>query len=213
LSGTLTLLGPCILQTGRVVFPFQYSLPTEALPCTFVASHGRIHYEILAQLHTPLFNYDIREGISFIIGPLLDLNKINLHNFPPAHYVDEKQVGGCCGCGGNDKIKLQIIVPKRHFVPGEFIRFTVILDNHAGTDLLSGRMSLVMTILCAAQGRVRQDETVHAQLMGPAVPKNASQTWIVDDMWIPVLTPVGLPPTGLGGCSIIDVQYGLRVFI
>jgi len=211
-SSVICMLGEGTLSRGRTVFPFNFVLPSSNLPCTFQTTHGSIQYTIFAHMKRGLFKFDIREMIYFTVGPLLDLNRVPLDDFRLSTFAQETPAGGCCSCfKAAESIRIQLIVPRRYFIPGEFIRFHMTIENKSKSKLQSGVMQFVLLIRCFAQGRMREDEKVYEQIAGPEVQSGCTQNWAVDNLWIPVIQPVGIPPSDLGGCNIIKAEYGLRV--
>jgi len=212
ISSVIPILGEARLPKGRTVFPFNYVLSASNLPCTFQATHGSVKYSIFAHMKGSLFQFDIRETIYFVVGPFLDLSRVRLDDLRQTTFAEESPVVGCCSCfKAPESIRLQLIVPKRYFIPGEFIRFHMTIENKCPHKLLSGVMQFVQLVRCFAQGTMRVSENVYAQIAGPEVQPGCTQNWQVDNLRIPVIQPVGIPPTDLGGCNIIKVGYGLRV--
>jgi len=207
MSQVINLLGRTTMPPGRLVYPFQCPLPMDNLPCTYQAQYGNINYQVSAHLGT-FSEMDIREAVPILVGPMLDLNRISLIGYEPAEYTDAIEVGGGC-CTRGKAIRLQISVPKRHFIPGEILRFTVVVDNKSNRVLNGTAMRLVLTVTCSAQGTDRRHETNVIAMAGPDIKANSVTVWEVNDFMV----PTGLLPSFLGGCNIIRAEYSLQVII
>jgi len=216
LNSTIPLLVCATLPRGRSIFPFQYALPLTHLPCTIEASHGAISYTITANIKSAAFPDGVlREAIFFIVGSHLDLNTIRLKDAYRANvFKDVRPIEGCC-CSftqPTESILHELYVPKRVFIPGEFIQFQMKIENKTkGVRLESGVMKFVLLVTCNGKGTTRKNETVLGQVAGPEVKPGSVQNWEVNNLWVPVIKPVGIPATGLEECGIIDAHYELQV--
>jgi len=211
LNAVIPLLGKTNLS-GRLVFPFDCPLPTDHLPCTFGNIYGAISYKVTAHWGTFTEN-DIRKEVPFIVAPFLDLNRTSLLGYiEPSLNTDAVDVGG--GCFSSGKItKLEVYFPKRYFIPGEFIRFTVIIKNGNDGWVRNSTMKLVLDTASSAEGMDRSNETTLEEMYGPDVKPKSEAVWEVNDFMVPVTQhPYGVIPTGLGGgCGLFRANYYLRV--
>jgi len=213
LDSVIPLLKETDISKGRTVFPFQYALPTSDLPCNIEASNGAVTYVITAHVKGPNFGNEVIEKLPFVITPFLDLNTVPLGEFMVTEFEEWKEAGGCCCSRGPDVVKVRLNVPRRFFIPGEFIPVTVITENKTGSLLGVATVQLILTLTCTAQGKSREMEQNLGEIAGPVVKAGCMQTWVVNNLVVPIIKPVGIPPSGLGGCNIIDASYELRVII
>ncbi|CAL8109574.1 unnamed protein product [Orchesella dallaii] len=188
------------IDPGITELPFIYQLPPN-LPGSFWSKHGGVTYTAQVLYRRPwkwdkLVQRDINVQGSY-----------NLSWYPitaqPGYFTLVKKVW--CGLG---KVKANLLIQKRGFVPGEEMHFKLELDNDTRMQLKKIRVYLVQITTYSAQTATRQEIKKCIKLKCPSVQSRQSLTFPGC-----IVIPLDLPPTNLGSCRIVQPRYSLLLKI
>jgi hypothetical protein len=203
-------------------------------------SRGRVTYDIYATLKNSLSFTIKTPKIPFQVLGVLDLNNLNLDlNLNLERGIG---IGIGIGQSveftkQKDSLGFQTILPRTAWTPREIIQLTIELTNQRRRWTAQSELSLIQVLFfsfllwfitqnlkvprgffkceCEQQTVVyRTPRAIHQgsdQVMwrekGPPVGPEKTKIWTVRTLKVPEC-----PPSGLGGCQVIDVQYLLQVF-
>lgn len=190
------------LPEGDNMFPFSFTLPPN-LPSSFQGKHGRVYYVCKAEVDLPWkLNYTCE--VPFSVSPLVDLNDITDGNKKIVMEMQESLASYCCFAGGTIFVKATI--DKRCYVPGESMRITLEINNTSSQSVRKSIARLKQHVTYFAENTSAKDKIELGCVQFGSVSARKSDSWNDVDLVVP---PV--PPTGLGGCRIIEVKYFIEV--
>ncbi|XP_069691681.1 arrestin domain-containing protein 17-like isoform X1 [Periplaneta americana] len=192
------------LPPGEHSFQFSMILPIH-LPSSFEGSHGFVRYTVKAILDRPWkFDHEVKNA--FTVLSHLDLN-LDPRNREPFKVEDSKHF--CCCCCKSGPLTLVTVIPARGFVPGQSIPLTVEVDNASNVNIYEVVCELQKIVTyhsTSPQRKIKKDHVDVCRMnLDGSVAEGDSKTWAAK-MNIPAL-----PPSGLLKCSIIDIEYLLKV--
>ncbi|XP_022095321.1 arrestin domain-containing protein 1-like [Acanthaster planci] len=190
------------VPSGQQVFPFAIRLPDDRLPAAFEEQLGYVRYKVKAtiSLIRYLRNKEYKTERYFsVIGPKVDLNSMSGLQIPVTCDVTSRGWFGC----GPPVSTITLNLPKQGYVPGESINITGRVDNQSGSDQFSIRVKLIQEVNFLFTNCTTSIERVLAKIDSKLVcPKRKVSHLSVGPLRIP---PV--PPSGLPGCSLINIEY------
>ncbi|KAJ4443542.1 hypothetical protein ANN_05215 [Periplaneta americana] len=191
------------LPAGEYCYQFNMILPNN-LPSSFEGKYGYIRYTVKATLDRPWkFDHDVKAA--FTVLSHVDLNS-DPQNREPFKAEDSKMF--CCCCCESGPLTLATHLPTRGFVPGQSIPMTIEVDNASNVRIYGVSCELIKIVTYYSQHPRRSKEdrvTVTSMNLDGAVEENGSKTWC-KKMDIPPL-----PPSQLRECSVIDLEYSLKI--
>ncbi|XP_076110982.1 arrestin domain-containing protein 17-like [Mytilus galloprovincialis] len=201
---------------GDFSYPFSVQLGAD-MPCSYEGKKGYVRYCCEAVITRPWkFNETFREPFTVIRH--LDCNEFADALNPIADTVDQKVEGlCCCKCSEEGSMTVKIQINKTAFVPGEPLIYEFSVDNRS--------QNVIKTI----DFILRQNATFAGfsdRMLSSGKPhfhtKKASFKLFNEKVEIPVnqyksfkgaATIPAIPPTGLAGCNIIDIDYNVILFV
>jgi hypothetical protein len=207
-NNTLMLVGSAdsdsrmTLQAGSYRYPFRADLPNN-LPSSFEGGTGHVRYIVQATIDKP-WKFDHVTCSAFTVVGIVDLNAQALQLRQPYVKNLDGRVSCCCWVGGNVNVTLRL--NRCCFVPGETIYIDAEVVNSTTSDVTAVKAHLVQINTFHAGVTMRRDEGDIAVIdRHEVIRPGGNSVWNKVAICIP---PV--PPTKLGGCRIIDVEYVLR---
>jgi hypothetical protein len=190
------------IPPGRNSYPFNFALPSMNLPSSYVGEYGSVTYQIEATIKRSWkFDQVIKE--KFTVNAIVDLNT-DAGAAEPGEWKSSKNF--CCFCCASGPLGFVMKLPRKGYVPGEFISPIVELNNLSSRGINSVSLTLVQNATFFAQSSKRQGTKTLSEVKRPGVDPGDTDIWQGRLLQIPAV-----PPTKLGGCRIIDVEYQLRV--
>ncbi|VDI58084.1 Hypothetical predicted protein, partial [Mytilus galloprovincialis] len=201
---------------GDFSYPFSVQLGAD-MPCSYEGKKGYVRYCCEAVITRPWkFNETFREPFTVIRH--LDCNEFADALNPIADTVDQKVEGlCCCKCSEEGSMTVKIQINKTAFVPGEPLIYEFSVDNRS--------QNVIKTI----DFILRQNATFAGysdRMLSSGKPhfhtKKASFKLFNEKVEIPVnqyksfkgaATIPAIPPTGLAGCNIIEIDYNVILFV
>ncbi|XP_049871660.1 arrestin domain-containing protein 17 [Pectinophora gossypiella] len=191
------------IPAGKHVYNFTCALPP-VLPSSFEGQFGYVRYTVKVTLDRP-WKFDQETKMAFTVINALDLN-LNPSYKEPIHMQMEKTF--CCFCCVSAPLTVDVYAPVSGYCPGQSIPLTVHVENKSNVQLHLVKVMLRKVITYRAttptSSTKKSKELVHTVQEGPA-PAGTSKQWTINLEVPPV------PPSNLVNCSIIDLDYDLKV--
>ncbi|KAL8583652.1 hypothetical protein ACOMHN_037376 [Nucella lapillus] len=201
--------GSVTLPAGRHSFPFSFSLP-HTVPSSFKGKYGKVTYIVKAVISRPWkTDHDTLKEVKVISLVDLDLDPKAM----TPHEVQEEEMV-CCLCCQSGPIVAKFRLERTGYILGEEVQFLATVNNGSGRTIDWCGLSLEMVnILCDVKYTAESDfKTSHKELFQVNsenfhIDPGRSSTWDGKQQQEQMLIPRDLPPSGLPGCSIMDVIY------
>lgn len=195
--------GEVDLPAGDLCYPFATHLPPN-LPSSFEGEHGHIRYTVKATLDRP-WKFDQEAKAAFTVVSPLDLNTHQTAKEPVKKEVS-KHFGFCCWKSG--PLTMTLSLPVGGYVPGQDIPVTVDIENGSDVPIrevkCTLRKLLTFTVTNPNKSTKKDKITIGELMLGPVEPHATTN-------WTEMLKVPPLPPSNLNNCSIIDLDYDLKV--
>lgn len=195
--------GEIQLPAGDLCYPFATHLPPN-LPSSFEGEHGHIRYTVKATLDRP-WKFDQEAKAAFTVISPLDLNTHPTAKEPVRKEVS-KHFGFCCWSSG--PLTMTVSLPVSGYVPGQDIPISVDVENNSDVPIrevkCTLRKLLTFTVTSPHKSTKKDNITIGELVLGSVEPHGTSS-------WTQVLKVPPLPPSNLNNCSIIDLDYDLKV--
>ncbi|KDR23481.1 arrestin domain-containing protein 17-like [Zootermopsis nevadensis] len=195
--------GETELPAGDLCYPFATHLPPN-LPSSFEGEHGHVRYTVKAILDRP-WKFDQEAKAAFTVISPLDLNTHQTAKEPVKKEVS-KHFGFCCWSSG--PLTMTLSLPVSGYVPGQDIPITVDVENNSDVPIrevkCTLRKLLTFTVTSPHKSTKKDDINIGELVLGTVEPHGTSN-------WTQVLKVPPLPPSNLNNCSIIDLDYDLKV--
>ncbi|XP_035725454.1 arrestin domain-containing protein 17-like [Vespa mandarinia] len=188
------------LPEGQSEYYFSFQLPRN-VPCSFEHEVGYIRYTAKAIVDIP-WRFDWWTKSAFTVVAPFDLNPIS-HQCMGVD--DEMSKDFCCCCINTGSIHVRIKIPSLGYVPGQFIMTEVISDvksSNINITRISTKLEEVITFL--AHGSAKREELMIQKSQDDGPIGTNHQTNL--KLYVPPI-----PPSNLNYCSIIQLEYRLRV--
>lgn len=174
------------------------------LPTSYEGEWGHVRFTIKVTLDRP-WKFDQDTKMAFTVISPVDLN-LNPQVKEPFKLELEKSF--CCLCCTSGPLAVIVGVPVTGFVSGQIIPVTAECDNASNVRVNSIKLILRKTIsshVHTPRRATKVDKAIIAEISVGPVEAHGSHTWN-QQIEIPPL-----PPSNLVNCSIIDVDYELKV--
>ncbi|CAL8142678.1 unnamed protein product [Orchesella dallaii] len=192
------------IPAGESSYPFSFQLPPMNLPSSYMGTYGKVEYLLEANVKRSWkFDYNTKQYIT--VNGLVDLN-----NDPQAAEPGEWKTSKtfCCWCCATGPLDVTVRLKNKGFVPGEMVPLEVEVNNLSNRGVSDISAQLVQEASFFAKSDKNQSvKPIISEKQGKGVDPGDSDIWRLE-MIVP-----SVPPTKLGGCRLIDVQYVLKVEI
>ena len=193
------------LAAGNHVFPFSFVLPPN-LPSSFEGQHGHIRYYIEAKLdRSGFFTFDKRKKQFITINSICDLNNIPGVNNSQTN-SNSKEFGICCCTSG--PLSATVRIPRFGYTPGEVIPISSEIENLSDKRMNATKARLYQDVTFRATNGIKSTTRILQEVRRGPIGAHGSDSW----EGVPLAIPA-IPPSGLGGCRIIDVTYRLEFIV
>ncbi|XP_078598581.1 arrestin domain-containing protein 3-like isoform X1 [Branchiostoma floridae x Branchiostoma japonicum] len=189
------------LPAGRHVFPFQYQLPQQGLPCSFEGAHGYVRYYIKGTIDKP-WKFDHTVKRAFTVLDMYDLNEEPTALTPMA---GQKSKMLCCLCCASGPIELQVQTDRTAYCPGETVQMRGTVENNANEEVTHVSAKLIQVVSFHATSKSRSSSSTLSKTECRGCAEGQSSQVEMS------LTVPAIPPSSLRYCSIIDIDYALEI--
>ncbi|XP_066267267.1 arrestin domain-containing protein 3-like isoform X1 [Branchiostoma lanceolatum] len=189
------------LPAGRHVFPFQYQLPQQGLPCSFEGAHGYVRYYIKGTIDKP-WKFDHTVKRAFTVLDMYDLNQEPTALTPMA---GQKSKMLCCLCCASGPIELQVQTDRTAYCPGETVQMRGNVENNANEKVTHVTAKLIQVVSFHATSKSRSSSSTLSKTECQGCAEGQSSQVQMS------LTVPAIPPSSLRYCSIIDIDYALEI--
>ncbi|XP_047506425.1 arrestin domain-containing protein 17 [Pieris napi] len=191
------------IPSGKQIYNFTCTLPP-VLPSSFEGEYGYVRYTVKVTLDRP-WKFDQETKMAFTVINALDLN-LNPSYREPLHFQMEKTF--CCFCCASPPLCVDIRAPVTGYCPGQVIPLTIDIENKSNVQVHLVKVFLrkVVTYRATSPSNVtkKSKDIILTIQEGPA-PAGSTKHWNLN-MEIPPI-----PPSNLVNCSIIDLDYDVKV--
>ncbi|XP_035710141.1 arrestin domain-containing protein 17 [Folsomia candida] len=187
------------IRPGRSEYGFSFRFPV-GLPQSFKSDHGKVEY--WAEVAYPKsWAPDHRIRLDLNIGAVLDLNMVPRDWARPGKFNMSKTFWW--GWGTVDAV---LSLPSRIFVPLDDINFCLEVVNHSHCYLKKIRVYFCQVTTYHSKGSEPFKEGARLSKIKckPVHPRNSAT--IDGSISVPEV-----PPTQLGGCALVQPQYGIMI--
>ena len=193
------------LAAGNHIFPFSFVLPPN-LPSSFEGQHGHIRYFIEAKLdRSGFFTFNKMKKRFITINSICDLNNVIGVNNPQTN-SNTKTFGFLCCTSG--PLSATMRIPRYGYTPGEAIPISAEIENLSDKQMNSTKARLYQDVTFRATNGTKQTSRILQEVRRGPIGAHGLDSWEAQPLTIPAI-----PPTGLGGCRIIDVAYRLEFIV
>ncbi|XP_019631446.1 PREDICTED: arrestin domain-containing protein 3-like [Branchiostoma belcheri] len=189
------------LPAGRHVFPFQYQLPQQGLPCSFEGAHGYVRYYLKGTIDKP-WKFDHTVKRAFTVLDMYDLNEEPTALTPMS---GQKSKMLCCLCCASGPIELQAQTDRTAYCPGETVQIRGTLENNANEEVTRVSAKLIQHVSFHATSKSRSSSSTLSKTECQGCAEGQSSQVEMG------LTVPAIPPSSLRYCSIIDIDYTLEI--
>ncbi|XP_061887656.1 arrestin domain-containing protein 1b isoform X1 [Entelurus aequoreus] len=200
LNSTLSVADKGTLSAGEHNFPFQFLIPA-AVPTSFEGPFGKTVYDLRAAIDTPRFAKDYKAQKPFYLLNLLNLNEVpDIDQL--SYAVTTKKFSYLLVKTGT--LMLKTCTDLRGYIPGQVIKLATEIHNKSGKDTGCVLASLIQKVTYKTSRPVFDLRTI-AEVEGAGVKAGKHAEWREQ-----IIVPP-LPQSALAGCSLIDIDYFIRV--
>ena len=193
------------LAAGNHVLPFSFILPPN-LPSSFEGQHGHVRYYIEAKLdRSGFFTFDKRKKQFITINSICDLNNVQGANNPQTN-SNSKEFGFCCCTSG--PLSATVRIPRFGYTPGEIMPISAEIENLSDKRMNASKARLYQDVTFRATNGIKNTTRILQEVRRGPIGAHGQDSWEEMPLRIPAI-----PPTGLGGCRIIDVTYRLEFIV
>ncbi|XP_022080182.1 uncharacterized protein LOC110973578 [Acanthaster planci] len=208
------------LNRGPFQLPFQFHIPAEDLPPAYEGPGGHVRYRLMCEISgESSLSYTKTTKTIGIAGRPLDLNSVP-NAMLPIHGESESLMSSLCCITGS--IKVQASADRRAYVPGETAYITAIINGSNGRrynvvmDLIeeatfrgTGSVFTSPGVSVTRPGSCQRSREVIRKKTSGVLQRRGETTLQREPLVIPDFKPI--VDSGFTGCSIIDVNYFIRV--
>ena len=193
------------LAAGNHVLPFSFVLPPN-LPSSFEGQHGHVRYYIETKLdRSGFFTFDKRKKQFITINSICDLNNVQGVNNPQTN-SNSKEFGFCCCTSG--PLSATVRIPRFGYTPGEIMPISAEIENLSDKRMNASKARLHQDVTFRATNGIKNTTRILQEVRRGPIGAHGLDSWEEMPLRIPPI-----PPTGLGGCRIIDVTYRLEFIV
>ncbi|XP_076380768.1 arrestin domain-containing protein 2 [Megalopta genalis] len=191
-----------VLPEGCQQYQFQFQLPSN-IPSSFEHRHGYVRYTVKAIIDRP-WKFDHECKIAFTVVSVLDLN---MHRHRCLGIHEEIQKNFSCCCFGLGSMNTSIRVPSSGYVSGQMISASVNYKNassQVGIRRIELKLERVLKLHATTKTKTEYFKIISSSNAGPFTPEGV----ITLEIRVPPI-----PPSHQPFCSIIDLDYYLKVVV
>ncbi|XP_045775884.1 arrestin domain-containing protein 17 [Maniola jurtina] len=191
------------IPAGKQVYNFTCALPP-VLPSSFEGQYGYVRYTVKVTLDRP-WKFDQETKMAFTVINALDLN-LNPSYREPIHFQMEKTF--CCFCCASPPLSVDVQAPVSGYCPGQVIPLTIDIENKSNVQLHLIKIFLRKVVTYRATTpttAIKKSKDIIITMQEGPVPAGITKHWNLN-LEIPPI-----PPSNLVNCSIIDLDYDLKV--
>ncbi|CAK9821021.1 Arrestin domain-containing protein 2 [Anthophora plagiata] len=191
------------IKGGFYTYPFTFNLPYN-IPSSFEHTYGYVRYTMKATIDRPWkFNHECKAAFT-VISPL----NLNQYRQDCIGIDDESTHNFCCCCicfFKRDSLNLRVRAPSSGYVPGQMINSII---NHT----LSSNAVCIASFKMILEQEIEFHATTKTKTVSSEVKttKHLGPFPVSNQINLELLIPP-LPPSKLEHCSIIDLNYHLKI--
>ncbi|XP_035235728.1 arrestin domain-containing protein 1a [Anguilla anguilla] len=199
-NSTLSVADKGTVPPGDHSFPFQFLIPDTA-PTSYEGPYGKITYRVKAFIDTPRFSKDYKVQKAFFLLKPLNLNEVPDIEKANVTTVSKEFTYLLIKSGA---LTLKAKTDQRGYVPGQVIKLSTDVHNKSDKKTSCILASLVQKVTYKTKSVACDFRTI-AEVEGAGVKGGKRAEWKEQ-----IIVP-SLPQSGLAGCSLISIDYFLKV--
>ncbi|XP_074527308.1 arrestin domain-containing protein 3-like [Halichoeres trimaculatus] len=191
--------GTEVVKKGRHVFPFAFTIPDRKIPSTFSTSIGKIVHKVKAELKQSMkLTKKTKSHFTFVSKADMDIPGL----MEPQYGCKDKSVK----VFGSGSVSMDVHTKRMGYMQGEAIQVIAEISNRSSRSV-KPKFSLYEKKSFFAQGRrrVHTNEILKDKLEAIASSGKESVTKVIT-------IPRELP-TSITNCSIIKLEYRLKIYL
>ena len=194
------------LGAGKHNFSFSFVLPPK-LPCSFEGQYGYVRYFIEAKLcRSGFFTFDKRQKQFITINSICDLNSTPGAEKPQTN-SNTKTFGALFW--KSEPLSTTLTIPRYGYTSGENIPISAIIENQSNKKMNQTKAVLFQNVTFRATNGTKDTKILIREIKkNGQIGAHSFDSWEGKSMRIPAI-----PPSGLGGCRIIDISYRLEFVV
>ena len=193
------------LEAGKHNFSFSFVLPSN-LPSSFEGQYGHVRYYIKAKLCGSGFCSLKKTLQSITIVSICDLNSI-----PGAEKSKTNSNTKTFGVLSlqSEPLSTTLTIPRYGYTSGENIPISALIENQSNIKMNQTRALLYQNVTYRATNGTKDTQKLIREIRkNEQIGAHSFCSWEGELMLIPVI-----PPSGLGGCQMIDISYRLEFVV
>ena len=194
------------LSPGSYQFPFALTLQPSGrpLPPSFEGTVGHIRYEVEATIvRASALKRNERITAQIAVAPVVDPNIVPNVRLPKVLQVEKTL---CCLCCASGPISLTARVPRTGFcIIQDAIPFEVDIENGSNRRIRQLVAQLQKQVVYTAQGHHQYSIRTVAEVASDPIEPGNSRSWRPPPLPVPATEPT------IASCSIIQVNYYLKI--
>lgn len=188
-------------SSGTYPFPFEYRLPC-GLPSSVEFPYGHVRYT--AFVIAIINGETVKVKEHFTVIAKVDLNNDSSAILAGVAWKYDNQCIFSPLCRRNGLIRAYLHIPKRGYVPGEYLSVNAEVNNfHRRLPIMWVKASIVQILECHNGKEAKRKRVVADVTRGSIMPLE-SQMWRSENILIPAIPPTTYPPKRL-----VQVRYKL----
>lgn len=191
-----------VLNAGEHSFPFEFRLPEENLPSTFVGKNGYVKYWLKAILDRP-WKDDKAVAEAFTVLERVDVNQAEF--LCPSQIQEDRTMG--CLCCVSGPLNVTVRTDRSAYCKGELMTVTVYANNQTSYSILGVELELVQDTIYIASGGKRtftNEILTNVTKAGKASSTEGNDFFDMVPMLIPSTTPT------MKSCRCIKISYQVK---
>ncbi|XP_064616902.1 arrestin domain-containing protein 17-like [Liolophura sinensis] len=191
------------LKEGPHSFDFQFNIP-DSSPPSFEGKFGWVRYSLECRIEKP-WKSDYLLKDNFQVMNHLDLNLEKEAEEP--YHKEVKRADACCFCYDNVDVSVCLDLPRRGFVPGEYIPVTAEIKNNT-SEFVTTSVHFIKKVTYTSPEADRTKVSKHVVNQIPDFELEPHNKYVFNREKIEVPS---IPASCLLGCNLITVSYYLMV--
>lgn len=191
------------LPPGTHKYPFTCALPP-TLPSSFEGEFGHVRYTIKVTLDRP-WKFDQETKMAFTVVSHMDLNVNPEYRAPMQLHIEKNFC--CCWCKSGPLV-VDVNLPVSGYCSGQVIPLDVSCENGSNVNVNDIHIEMRKIVKFRAQvptAETKESKITIAEMKMGTVSGNSSKNWR-ETIQVPPL-----PPSNLTNCSLIDLDYDIKV--
>jgi len=184
-----------VLEAGKHSFPISFRLPAN-VPASFQSSSGKVEHVCKARMKLKQ-SFDAKSKKAFTVLSKQYAGYEALLMKPQLRCDDSLS-------GKGSKIVAKVEIDGTFYAPGDHIIIDADVSNESAKKIRSSAV-FYMEVQYMMRGARRTERYALNKIERPDIHPEETDSWVQEKIEVPVV-----PTTGLDGCNIITISYGVE---